>query len=702
MNGPTADLATARRARARAADEEGRYRVTAELDPADADDRAVLLSLLADPSWRVRMAAVEQVASAADPAPLLAPLVSALSAGETIGARDAAGNALERLGDAAVEPLVVALSALDPDLRLAAATVLGAIGDRRAVPALAARLADGDANVRAAAAEALGRAGAPAAIPALLAALDSDDGTLRLAALGALGALRTCPDVARLVPLLADGTLRRSVYRLLGVSGDPAALPLLAGGMSERTRGAREAALSGIGQQRARRPREELAPLEAAARAAAERDTGLADACAAALASEEPFVAVGAVTVLGAIAEPRHVSPLLRLAEDDRLRPLVDDAIARLRPGRELKAALADAIEAQGPFGRSAALSALARMGSPAALESVIRDASDPDAVVQGEAIAALGRLGAARAVAPLAGLLGDDVPAVSARAASALVEIGGRSPSGRLAAVAAVRDRAGASPSAALYRVLGALGGGEDLALLTAGLRSDAVVQRVAAASAIATLAIRELARAAFLPALIAALSDPAWPVRAAAARAFAALAEANAAAREGDPRRGEHPLCGEALGALGAALRDAEPTVRAAAADALGATGRLDQLPALTALLEDPLVPPVVAVAALHAVAAIAVPSLQVIARAAAHADAEVVKEAVAAAAALPGDAAADVIRRAAGSPRWDVRRAAARAMAERADPALAPDAQRCAAEDPDPLVARAFADAAASLAR
>jgi hypothetical protein len=52
------------------------------------------------------------------------------------------------------------------------------------------------------------------------------------------------------------------------------------------------------------------------------------------------------------------------------------------------------------------------------------------------------------------------------------------------------------------------------------------------------------------------------------------------------------------------------------------------------------------------------------------------------------------------AASHPRWDVRQAAARAMAERRDPALQATAAGLAAQDPDPLVARAFAEAAQAL--
>jgi HEAT repeat protein len=689
------------RARGDAPDEEARYRAAVGLDPSDADDRAVLLRLLGDGSWRVRMAAVERIASARDPAPLLPALVVALSSGETIGARDAAGSALERLGALAVEPLVGALDADEPHQRLAAVAVLGALRDRRAVPPLAALLADPDPNVRGAAAEALGKIGGPAAIPTLAAALDLDDEGLRLAVLGALGGLGACPPPERIAPFLRNRALCRPVYRLLGASDDPAAPLLLSRGLSERTRGAREAVLAGVGQQRARRACEELGPIEVAARDAAARDPGLGDACAAALSSEEPFVAVGAVTVLGWIAEPRHVPALLRRAEDDRLRPLVDDAIARLPARAEMKAALAEVIPELGPFGRSAALAALARMGSPAALESVIRDASDPDALVQGEAIAALGRLGGAQAVAPLAGLLGDDDPAVSMQAANALVELARGSPESAPAVLSAVRDRADASPSAALYRVLGAVGGPEDVPRVAAAFRNDAVVQRVAAAGAIATLAARGHARGRHVPELVAALGDPAWPVRAAAARAFVALAGANVGACAGDPADGEHPICTRALDALRAALADPEPTVRAAAAEALGATGRRDQLPALIALLADPEVPAVVAVSALHAVSALGPPPEDVVVRAAAHRDPEVAKAAVAAAVLLPAAEAGPILLAAAGSARWDVRRAAAVAMAARRDPALRAEAARRAAEDPDPLVARAFAEAAAALA-
>jgi HEAT repeat protein len=697
----------ARRARVRAADEEARYRAAADLDGAAPGDRALLLELLADPSWRVRSGAVERLGGLADPRPFLPALVAALGAGPTVGARDAAASALARIGLAAVPALVEQLGGADPDLRQAAAGVLGAVGDRRAAAALAARLADPDVNVRAAAAEALGKIGGPEAAGTLVAAIDTDDPTLRLAAVEALAALRICPPARRVEALLADRALRRPAYRALGACDEPEAAALLARGLAETARGAREAALAGIGAQRARRPAVELAPLAAVVRAAAERDTGVADACAAAVRAEEPSVAVGAVTVLGWIGGPRHVDALLRVAEDDRLRPLVEDALEAIPESRELRAALAEALGGQGALGRITALAVLARLGSPAALESVVREASDPDAHVQAEAIAALGRLGDARAVSPLAGLLGDDSPGVSNMAANALVRIGQRSREGTSLVLTAARDRAGASPSAALYRVLGALGVVADVPLLLGGLRSAAAVQRIAAAGAIAALARRRVLRCGPIPDLLAALVDPAWAVRAAAARAFVQLARTGraagraepCAARAADPA-GEPPRCEETLGALHAAVADPEPAVRASALEAIGACGRTELAPFIAALAGDGASPPVVAVSALHALLELGPPPADALARAARHVDPEVVKEAVVAAARLPGPDGERLVREATRSARWDVRRAAARAMLERGDPRLADDASRLAADEADPLVARAFAEAAEAL--
>jgi HEAT repeat protein len=676
------------RGRARHPDEETRYRAVAELEPADPADRAVLVERLGDPSWRVRAAVVDRISQGDGAAAALPDLVEVLAAGPGVGAREAAAAALARLGAPAVAPLVERLSAEDPDLRQAAAGVLGAVADHRAVPPLTARLADPDPNVRAAAADALGKIGGPDALAALRAAAESDDATLRLSAVEALCALHASLPVARIEELLADRALRRALYRMIGASDDPGAVALAARGVADRTRAGREAALAALGNQRARRTTEELAPALAAVRAAAAADPGLADAWADVLASEEPFAAVGALTALAAAGASRHAGRMVRLAEDERFRALVEEVLEGLPDGPELRAALADALPALGQLARLTALAALARLGSPAAFENVVREASDRASYVQGEAVAALGRLRDVRAVQPLAGLLADDDAATAGLAAASLARIGQPGGAAREAVLAAVRDRAETGPSAALYRILGALGGETDVPFVAAGLAARAPAERVAAAGALGALGQRGMLRGAG-PALVAALADPGWTVRAAAARAIAELARAPGASA----LRTLH----EEAEALLRALEDPEPAVRAAAAEALGACGRPRDSERLAGLAEDPAAPPQVVLAALHALAAIGPIPAGALARALEHDDPEVVKEAVLAAARVPGAEGQRLLRTAASSPRWDVRRAAARAFADRGDPALRADAVRLAGSDPDPLVARAFADAA-----
>lgn len=679
-----------RRALARAADEETRYQAAADLDPSDAADREVLLERLADPSWRVRAAVAERLARTPEPAAIVPALADSLVGGASVGARDAAAAALSRLGGAALPLLVERMDSPDPELRIAIGSILGAIGDRRAVPPLAARLADEDPNVRAAAAEALGRIGGPEAASALQAALDSDDATLRLTALDALVRLRTPVPAAALARLLADRGMRRAAFRLAGVCDLADAIGPITLGLREPSRAVREAALGAIGAQRGRHEGKALEPLLREVRGAAERDPALVDAWAAALGAEDGAVALGALTAVGATGGARHAAAMLRLAEEDRLRPLVEEAVDGLPAGPELRAALAEALPGLGQLSRLTALASLARLGSPAAFESIVREASDPGSYVQSEAVAALGRLRDARGVAPLAGLLGDDGPAVAGLSSAALVRLAQPGEPGREAVLGALRDRAGASPSAALYRTLGAVGEAADLDVLRRGLADVADVRRAAAIAAIGGLARRGLLRGRAVPELPAALSDPAWQVRLAAARALSEIA-----------RGGEGPAPGEeAAASLRAALRDPEPVVRAAAVEALGALDRREDVADIEALASDPASPAPVAVAALRALVASRALSREAVARAAAHPDPEVLKEAVLAAARVPGMDGERILREAARSARWDVRQAAARAMAERGDRALAAEAVRLAASDPDPLVARAFADAARAL--
>jgi HEAT repeat protein len=681
---------------ASSADEEIRYRAVGALDPGLEEERALLVERLADPSWRVRAAVVERLGGARDPGPLVEVLASALVSPEGTGARDAAGAALARIGAPSVPALLSRLSDGSADLRQAAATVLGQIGDRRSAGPLAGLLADADPNVRVAAVDALARVGGSEATAALRRVLEAGEPVLRLSAVEGLARLRAWPEGLPVEALLADPALRRPAFRLLGACDDPGVSGPVAAGLADRSRSAREAALAAVGQQRSRRGPEALAGLAAAVREVSAHQPGVVDWSAAALASEEPFVVLGALTVLSWAGSGRHAAAMLRLAEDGRLRTVVEESLEALPQDAELRSALAAALPELGPVARVTALAALARMDSPAALESLVREASDPEAYVQAEAVAALGRLADLRVVAPLAGMLADPQLAMADVAAGALVQIGRARPEVAAAVLAALRARAGAHAPAALLRVLGALGDEGDLAPVLSALTAGAPARRVAAVAAVAALARRGQLPPRPLPALVAALADEQGSVRAGAARAFAELGRA----QRSSGAAGVHPADAAAEGPLLAALTDPVPDVRAAAAEALGAFPGDGHAPALAALLADEgAVAPVVA-AALRSLAALGPPPAGAVARAAGHPDAEVVKEAVAIAAVLPGAEGERVLAQAARDPRWDVRLAAAGGLTARADRSLASLAASLADEETDPLVARAFHEAARAL--
>lgn len=685
---------------ARHPDEETRYRAVLALDGAVVAELEELLARLSDSSWRVRTAAVERLGALTDPALALPRLIDLLDGAETISGRAAAEAALASLGPAALPALLIRLASSAGERRLSAIAAVGSIGSRRAVPALTACLADPDAALRAAAAEGLGKLGGAEAIGALLAALDSDDATLRATSLDALGTLRISPPAARVAALMAEPPLRPGGYRALAASDEAAALPLLGRGLAEPGRSARRAALAAIGAQRTRRSAAELAPLASEVHRVAAADPAVAGWCVAALESEEPLEAEGALLVLGWIGELSHAPAVARRAVDDRLRPLVEQALEALPAGAGLIEALSKVLPELPPVARVATYAALARAGLASALQSLLEQASDPDPLVQAESIAALGRLGDPAAAPVLGGLLADEARTVAGLAADALLEIGGRTDGGRRAVLLECRARAAAGGSAALFRTLGGCGEAEDLRLVRLGLQAEAVDRRVAAAAALAALGRRGLLRGEHVPELIAAVSDPAWPVRVAAARAFSELAEANFEARRGDPAHGEHPLCDLAMGALRGALSDREPVVRSAAVEALGACGREEHRPAIAALVRDPGAPALVVVAALRALERLGAPGADLLRSALGHPDPEVTKAVVAAAADLPGEDGRALLLAALASSRWDVRLAVAHAVARRGDPSLRDDTAWAAAADPDPMVARALADAALAL--
>jgi HEAT repeat protein len=163
----------------------------------------------------------------------LTPFFTALQ-DDRYDVRRQAHEALWKLhGPAVVPALLAGLAIPDRRVRALVATLLGEVGDRRAVLPLIDLLRTGEAgdvfaNVRARAAEALGRIGDPRAVEPLIAALADEDLETCAKATEALGRLG---DLRAVEPLIAATRAMRnpSGATILGNLGDRRAVePLLA------------------------------------------------------------------------------------------------------------------------------------------------------------------------------------------------------------------------------------------------------------------------------------------------------------------------------------------------------------------------------------------------------------------------------------------------------------------------------------------
>jgi HEAT repeat protein len=157
---------------------------------------------------------------------------------ETSGIGAEAEEALVKMGGnpETVESLIGVLQDGDRLERMAAARILGQIGDRRAVEPLVTALEDEDEWVRVRAAEALAEFGDTRAVDTLIAALGHEHTSVRESAAEGLGKIGDAHAVDALVAALGDDDphVRRIVARTLQRIGSPGTDPLIAALKEER------------------------------------------------------------------------------------------------------------------------------------------------------------------------------------------------------------------------------------------------------------------------------------------------------------------------------------------------------------------------------------------------------------------------------------------------------------------------------------
>ncbi len=644
--------------------EEARYRALLELSPRAEGALVRLLEGLHDESWRVRKAAVEQLARVPEPDAVAARLIAVLGERGQTGARNSAAEALVRLGSPAVPGLVDLLAHPDPDQRKFAADILGELRRPSTVPALLAALQQPDPNVQLSAAEALGRVGGEEAGRALEEVLRTHGALLQLAALEGLYACGRVPPLAVLEPLLGSPQLRRSAYRLLGTLAEPAAVDLACRGLASPGASVRGAALAALWTQRAALGaprREELLEVIRATL----KDVDVSAALEGGLGASAVEIRGGALLVVAALRHAPLARAVVAAATEEALCEEATRALLALK-GEGTAELLRQLPSLPAPT-RGALAGVLVELADASMVQALcgLVHAAEPD--LRPWAVRALGRTRAASAVAPLAQLLPDkELGFVAARG---LVTLAGAAQGEVAAALAAVEEPV--PPAAALARAL--LAGPAGLALLRplAGHPEGEVRAQAATAAG-------ELSPDA-LPVLSLALADELPLVRRAAVRALGNL-----------PRDGVAP-------ALALALGDEDEGVRRAAVEAAGVCRCVEVAPALAALVSGEAG---VASAAVRALGQMGRFSAELLQQAGRHRDPEVLKAALGSAAGLTQ--AVPLSLALLRHPRWDVRSAAARALGATAGLAELEAVRAARRQEADPLVQVELEAAAAALGR
>ena len=198
-------------------------------DPSTFDE--ITNVLLDDPKIEVRQAAAQALGNTEHPA--ATPfLMEALHDSFWWFEREYAAvdllQAIEKMGSAAVDPLIEALQDKEGTVRKFAATLLGSLGESRAIEPLSMAIYDLHHDVGSAAAESLARFGAPA-IDVLIEALSHPEMWIRIHSISALSKIRDSRVMPFLLEMLNDPEreVTKHVIKVLGELKDTRALPAL-------------------------------------------------------------------------------------------------------------------------------------------------------------------------------------------------------------------------------------------------------------------------------------------------------------------------------------------------------------------------------------------------------------------------------------------------------------------------------------------
>jgi HEAT repeat protein len=623
------------------------------------------LRALGDERWQVRKCAVELLARIGSRPDILSALVGALGDEANAGLRNAATEALVRLGGPAVAAVQPLFDSPDKDLRKFAADILGAIARPECFEPLVRAIEDPEENVRAAAAEALGSFREGRAAQVLRQALQQDSLLVQISCLSALSRMGAEVPLEELTPHLQRGPLRPALFGLLARLDDERVLPLLRQGLASRQRSEQIAAVRALADWNRRIDIQRRVALRVAL--GQEAGETLIGTLRQMLLQGDPEGRAAAVLVLGWLGRVEFIAEMLQAAADPRLRDSVFDAIASMGP-RAVEP-LGRLLPELSSAGQALAAELLGHFRQGAAVSWLIDLCQQEDPEVAAAAQRALGQLGDARAIPALMDLVRRPGAPGASGAVGALLQLGGPCRREVLAALQPLLDTRDVEVRRRVFEVLCGVARQEDMEGILPLLGDEDPMLRAFAVRAMGRVGAPEnLAR------LRMALTDETAMVREEAVRALSLRDDASV--RE----------------ALRLALADTDTAVVREALAGLGRLGGVEDAALVVPFLSHP--EGMVALQAVRVLNAWRWPvDDEALRRAGRHPDPEVQKELLAGCRALDPRRARETLVAALGHPRWDVRLAAVRAAGGVGDPELLRHLLQRASEEEDPLVLEAL---------
>jgi HEAT repeat protein len=429
--------------------------------------------------------------------------------------------------------------------------------------------------------------------------MDHADLWLRFTILEALARIGEAVPVARLLEFSDQRLLRKALIDCLGRIGGMDAVPVLVRGLTDDMRNVREAAIVALDRIATSLPGaidEVLQELTG---------TPAAEAVAGALECSDPAVGQAAVRLLRGTGDARFAPRLLALVENEHLRE--EAAAALVGMGRSVSISLLELWPAASSRTRTYLAYVLGESRCVEGLTLLRSGLTDGDSELQLVSAQALGKLGDAAAIGPLAETLGTAQDEVREVTMQALCRLSGTHPQEVLQWLRPLLAYDGAEMRMHVIAIFGQMESSEVEGCLAFAMKDESPLVRRAA--------VRAFERRSGdnqLPTLMLALTDEDAEVRRLAAESLGMTADRQATAP------------------LELALQDEDIWVRAAAVRSLGRVGGADVFTPICRALQDPV--GLVAIAALETLAGLdAWRACPAMVQALGHADEEVVNAAL-----------------------------------------------------------------------